>query len=127
MSVMGWIPVGVPAVSVLLASPPLLHAGGGEPLLSWVLLTAAGVTTVLFGLSLVVTYRRRSRRYLLVSATLAALLSRSLVGLLTLRGLLSPGSHHFFEHGLDAVIAVLLLAAVYDSTTTTGAERRPNT
>ncbi|RJX51219.1 hypothetical protein DP106_03080 [Halonotius pteroides] len=96
-------------------------------MLSWVLLTAAGVTAMLFGLSLVVAYRRRRRRYLLVSATLAALLSRSLVGLLTLRGLLSPGSHHFFEHGLDAVIAVLLLAAVYDSTTTTSAEQRPNT
>ena len=122
---MGWIPVGMSAPP--LASPPLLHAGGGEPLLPWILLTAAGVTAVLFGLSLVVAYRRRRRRYLLVSATLAALLSRSLVGLLTLRGLLSPGSHHFFEHGLDAVIAILLLAAVYDSTTTTSAEQRPNT
>ena len=125
---MGWTLVGVSALSAPpLALPPLLHAGGGEPLLSWLLLTAAGVTAVLFGLSLVVAYRRRRRRYLLVSATLAALLSRSLVGLLTLRGLLSPGSHHFFEHGLDAVIAVLLLAAVYDSTTTTSAEQRPNT
>ena len=125
---MGWTLVGVSALSASpLASPPLLHAGGGEPLLSWLLLTAAGVTAVLFGLSLVVAYRRRRRRYLLVSATLAALLSRSLVGLLTLRGLLSPGSHHFFEHGLDAVIAILLLAAVYDSTTTTSAEQRPNT
>ena len=126
---MGWIPVGVSlSLTPLLASPPLLHAGGGgEGLLSWVLLTAAGVTTVLFGLSLVVAYRRRSRRYFLVSATLAALLSRSIIGLLTIRGLLSPGSHHFLEHGLDAVIAILLLAAVYDSTTPTSAERRPNT
>ena len=125
---MGWIPVGVPSSSTpLLASPPLLHAGGGEQMLSWVLLTAAGVTAVLFGLSLVVAYRRRSRRYFLVSATLAALLSRSIVGLLTVRGLLSPGSHHFLEHGLDALIAILLLAAVYDSTTPTSAERRPNT
>ena len=125
---MGWIPVGVPPSSnTSLASPTLLHAGGGEQMLSWVLLTAAGVTTVLFGLSLVVAYRRRSRRYFLVSATLAALLSRSIVGLLTVRGLLSPGSHHFLEHGLDALIAILLLAAVYDSTTPTSAERRPNT
>jgi len=111
----------------LLASPSLLHAGGGDGLLSWVLLTAAGVTTVLFGLSLIVTYRRRSRRYLLVSATLAALLARSIAGLLTVGGLLSPGSHHFLEHGLDALIAILLLAAVYDSTTPTSTERRPNT
>ncbi|MFC7042817.1 DUF7471 family protein [Halonotius sp. GCM10025705] len=125
---MGWIPVGVPPASTpSLASPPLLHAGSGEQVLSWVLLTAAGVTTVLFGLSLIVAYRRRSRRYLLISAVLAALLSRSVAGLLTLRGLLSPGSHHFLEHGLDALIAILLLAAVYDSTTTTSAERRPNT
>jgi len=125
---MGWIPVGVsPSLTPSLASPPLLHVGGGEQLLSWVLFTAAGVTTVLFGLSLIVASRRRSRRYLLVSATLAALLARSIAGLLTVRGLLSPGSHHFLEHGLDALIAILLLAAVYDSTTTTSAERRPNT
>ena len=120
---MGWIPVGVSALS----TPSLLHIGGGEPLLSWVLLTAAGVTAVLFGLSLVVAYRRRRRRYLLVSATLAALLARSIVGLATVHGLLAPGSHHVLEHGLDAVIAILLLAAVYDSTATTNAERRPNT
>lgn len=120
---MRWQPGDV----TLMASPRLLHAGGGEQLLSWVLLTAAGVTTVLFGLSVVVAYRRRRRRYLLVSATLAALLLRSVAGLLTVRGLLSAGSHHFLEHSLDAVIAVLLLAAVYDSTTTQATEQRPNT
>ena len=124
---MRWIPAGVPASappSVALPSP--LHAGGGQ-LLFWVLLTAAGVTLVLFGLSLVVAYRRRSRRYLIVSATLAALLSRSVVGLATVRGLLSPAGHHFLEHGLDALIAILLLAAVYDSTTGRSTKQRPNT
>ena len=115
------------AAAVALSPPTLLHGGGSEGPLSWLLLAAAEVTAVLFGLSLVVAYRRRSRRYLLVSATLAALLSRSVVGLLTVCGLLSAGSHHLLEHGLDAVIAILLLAAVYDSTTTTSAERRPNT
>ena len=114
------------AVALAGGVPPPLHSGSGEPLLSWLLLAAAVVTTVLFGLSLVVTYRRRSRRYLLVSATLAALLSRSIVGLLTVWGLLSAGSHHLLEHSLDALIAVLLLAAVYDSTTAT-TEHRPNT
>lgn len=121
---MSWIPVGVLAS---LAPPPLLHVGSDEGLLSLVLLAAAAVTTVLFGLSLVVAVRRRSRRYLLVSATLAALLSRSIVGLATVRGLLSAGGHHFLEHGLDAVIALLLLAAIYDSTTNRATERRPNT
>jgi len=107
------------AVTLAVGMPPPLHVGGGESLLSWLLLAAAAVTTVLFGLSLVVTYRRRSRRYLLVSATLAALLSRSIVGILSVRGLLSAGSHHLLEHALDVVIAILLLAAVYDSTTAT--------
>ena len=115
------------AAAVVLSPSTLLHGGGSEGPLSWLLLAAAWVTTALFGLSLIVAYRRRSRRHLLVSATLAALLSRSVVGLLTVRGLLSPGSHHLLEHGLDAVISILLLAAVYDSTTTTSAERRPNT
>jgi peptidoglycan/LPS O-acetylase OafA/YrhL len=115
------------AAAVALSPPTLLHGGGSEGPLSWLLLAAAEVTAVLFGLSLVVAYRRRSRRYLLVSATLAALLSRSVVGLLTVCGLLSAGSHHLLEHGLDAVIAILLLAAVYDSTTTRATERRPNT
>ena len=113
--------VGTPGVV-----PPPLHVGAGEPLLVWVLLAATAVTTLLFGLSLIVTYRRRSRRYLLVSATLAALLSRSLVALLAVGGLLSADSHHLLEHGLDALIAIMLLAAVYDSTAAT-TDRRPNT
>jgi|APHM01.1.fsa_nt_gi hypothetical protein len=106
--------------------PPPLHVGAGEPLLVWLLLAATAVTTLLFGLSLIVTYRRRSRRYLLVSATLAAFLSRSLVALLAVGGLVSADSHHLLEHGLDALIAIMLLAAVYDSTTAT-TDHRPNT
>ncbi|WP_101297812.1 DUF7471 family protein [Halegenticoccus soli] len=69
-----------------------------------VLLVALGATAYL---------RRRSRSYLLVALALATLLARSAVAVLTIGGIMPFEAHHFVEHGLDFVMAGLVLAAVY--------------
>lgn len=57
--------------------------------------------------------RRRSTPYLLVVVAVSALFVRSLVGFGTLYGHVPMGTHHFLEHGLDFLIAVCVLTAVY--------------
>lgn len=70
-------------------------------------------SAVLTGLALAAFVRRRSRSFLLVALAVATLLTRSAVGALSLAGGLSLGTHHLLEHGLDAVMAALVVAAVY--------------
>jgi ABC-type spermidine/putrescine transport system permease subunit II len=74
---------------------------------------ASLAAAVLAGLGLAAYVRRRSRPYLLVALALAALLARGVVGALAIAGQLGPGSHHLIEHGLDAVMAALVIGAVY--------------
>lgn len=57
--------------------------------------------------------RRGSRSYLLVVLALVALAGRTLVSTATMFGPLSPELHHLAEHGLDAMLATFLLAAIY--------------
>jgi hypothetical protein len=70
---------------------------------------------VLAGLGLATFLRRRSETYLLVALALGALFARAVVGAATVAGWLSAGDHHLIEHGLDAVMAALVVAAVYRS------------
>jgi hypothetical protein len=81
-------------------------------LLAVVTLAALGAS-VLLGLALAAFVRRRSRPYLLLVAAFGALLGRSAVAAASLSGLLSPANHHVFEHGLDALLVALVVAAVY--------------
>ncbi|MEM4780261.1 MAG: hypothetical protein QXG03_01650 [Halalkalicoccus sp.] len=81
-------------------------------LLSVILLAALG-TVVLFVLSLVVYSRRPTARYLLVTVALGALVFRTAVGLGTVFGYVPMTVHHLVEHGLDFLIAALILTAVY--------------
>ena len=78
-----------------------------------VVTVAALGATALLGLALAAFVRRRSRPYLLLVAAFAALLGRSAVVAASLLGLLSPTNHHVFEHGLDALLVALVVAAVY--------------
>jgi hypothetical protein len=71
------------------------------------------LTAVLLGLGMAVFVRRRSRSYLLIALALLALFGRSVVAGGTLLGLISPGLHHLLEHGLDIIMAALVVAAVY--------------
>jgi hypothetical protein len=81
-------------------------------LVAVVAVAALGAATLL-GLALAAFVRRRSRPYLLLVVAFAALLARSAVVAASLFGLLSPANHHVFEHGLDAVLVALVVAAVY--------------
>ena len=99
-------------LSVATSSWPGVH---GEPILIAVILLAGVGTTVVFALSALAFYRRRSRRYLLVTLAVGALVVRSVVGLGTVMGTVPMPIHHLVEHSLDFLIAVLLLFAIYRS------------
>src|SRR6056297_3426740 len=81
-----------------------------------VLLALAGLgSAVLVGLALAALVRRRSRSYLLMTLALATLLARTAVAALLFTGSVSAASHHWVEHVLDAAMAALVVAAVYDA------------
>lgn len=85
--------------------------------LSWPLVAALSVAglgaAVLAGAALAVFLRRRSRSYLLVAFAFVALLARTGVAVASMAGALSLNYHHLLEHGLDVVMAALVVAAVY--------------
>ena len=92
------------------------HGGGGLDLAFVVMLALAGLgSAVVLGLALAAFLRRRSRSYLLVTLALATLLARTGVAALSLTGSVGAGAHHLLEHGLDAAMAALVVAAVYDA------------
>ena len=84
-----------------------------DPALVLVLSLASLATAVLAGLGVAVFLRRRSRSYLLVAVALVGLLARTAVALLATLNLLSHAPHHLVEHGLDTIVALLLVGAVY--------------
>lgn len=85
--------------------------------LDWPLVAALGAAgvgaAVLTAAALLVFLRRRRRPHLLVALALAALFVRTGVAALSLNGSLGAESHHLLEHGLDVVMAGLVIAAVY--------------
>ena len=94
-----------------------------SPILLSILFLAGLGTTVLFVLGTIAYSRRRSVPYLLITLALGALVVRTVVGLGTALGHVPMGVHHLVEHGLDFVIAALLLAAIYRSGSTSWEER----
>ncbi|WP_336036840.1 DUF7471 family protein [Halobacterium yunchengense] len=77
-------------------------------------LAVAGVASAaLTGAAVVAFLRRQTRPYLLVGLALAALLARSVVAGASVGGLLAADVHHVLEHGLDVVMAGLVVAAVW--------------
>jgi hypothetical protein len=87
----------------------------------WYVLTlglAAAAAAVVFAGGLVAFLRRRTRSYLLVALALGALFARTAVAVCAAVGLLDPVTHHLGEHLLDAVMAGLVIAAVYYARTT---------
>jgi hypothetical protein len=91
--------------------------------LALVLSLASLATAILAGLGLTVFLRRRSRSYLLVAFALVALFTRTAIAVLAMLGVLSQTPHHLVEHGLDAIVAALVVGAVYSARTA----RRPRT
>ncbi|WP_440763302.1 DUF7471 family protein [Natronorubrum sp. DTA7] len=72
--------------------------------------TVASIAILAVSLALFV--RRRQTSYLLVTAAFSTLVVRSVLGLLTVFGLLAIDSHHVLEHGLDVLLVGLLFLAV---------------
>jgi hypothetical protein len=108
------------------ALTPLGAGHGGTPDIAFAaLLALAGLgSAVVLGLGLAALVRRRSRSYLLVTLALATLLARTGVAALSLTGMVAQGSHHLLEHGLDAAMAALVVAAVYDARVVRGTAGR---
>lgn len=99
--------------SSLHAVPPSVTAW----LLPVVLALAGLGSSVLMGLALAALVRRRSWSYLLVTLALATLLARTAVAALTMNAVIADATHHLLEHGLDVVMAALVVAAVYTART----------
>ena len=90
--------------------------GYPESVVLLAVLSLAGIGTgVLFFASIVAYRRRRTRRYALITVAVGALFFRSIVGLGTVLGIVPMPIHHLIEHGLDFLIAALILLAVYES------------
>lgn len=86
-----------------------------SPLFFTILTLATIGATVLFLLGVVAYRRRRSAPYLLITLALGALVVQAIVGLGTALGRVPMGLHHLVDHGLDVLIATLLLWAIYRS------------
>lgn len=82
------------------------------PLISVIIIAGLG-TTALFVISVLAFIRRQTRQYFLVVVALGALVLRSVVGLGTALAIVPMAVHHLVEHGLDVLIAALILYAVY--------------
>ncbi|WP_336338406.1 DUF7471 family protein [Haloarcula brevis] len=74
---------------------------------------AALGTLALFFVASVSTYRRRSRPYVLLTVAIGLLVLRSVVGIGTVLGTVPMVVHHLTEHGIDFLIALLVLSAIY--------------
>ena len=70
-------------------------------------------TIALFGASVYAYLQRGSFQYLVISVVLGLLVIRSVVGMGTISGLVPMPLHHLIEHGIDFLIALLLLIVVY--------------
>ena len=90
----------------------------GAVALPTVLFLTGIVSLAIVGLGIAALAQRRSRSYLLIALALTTLLGRTVVGGFAMDSTIPMQLHHLFEHALDGVMAVLLLAAVYCARTT---------
>ena len=80
------------------------------------LFVLAGLGTgILFVVSFLAYWQRRSVRYLLIAVAVGALFLRSIVGIGTVLGYTPMVVHHLIEHTFDFLIASLILYAVLRS------------
>lgn len=88
-----------------------------QELIPAVLVLGGVATGAVTALSVGALLRRRSWSYLLVTLALTFMLGKTVLGALTVTGLMSQHSHHFWEHGFDLLTVALLLGAVYAART----------
>lgn len=88
------------------------HSVTGGTALS--VITIAGVlSAIVFGISAAAFLRRRSVAYLLLTIAFGLLFARSAVGFASFTGMILDGTHHLLEHAIDALVAAVVIAAVY--------------
>ncbi len=98
--------------STLLESSSEIGSGSVDWHLALLIALSAVGAIVVFVLSASAYRRRRSLPYLLITAALAALVARPIVGAGTVLGYVPMQTHHTIEHLLDVVIAAFLIAAI---------------
>lgn len=102
--------------------PTLLHevvTGVGTDHSLVLVLVLSGLASLgILALAVAALIRRRSWSYLLVTLAIGMLGLRVTLGGLMLTGLIDLETHHLIEHGVDFLMAGLLLAAVYVARTT---------
>lgn len=97
-----------------MALAPVGAASLGDPLAVSTLVLLSGIVSgALAVVGILAFYRRRSPSYLLVAAALVVLAAKAIVGGLTVVGVLGLRLHHIVEHGLDLLMALLLVGAIY--------------
>ncbi|MFB6069966.1 MAG: hypothetical protein ABEJ76_03000 [Halanaeroarchaeum sp.] len=110
-----------------MAIPPIGPAGvDGRFVAGGVILLAGIASVALSSIGVLAFRRRRTRSYGLVAGALVVLAVKAFVGALTLLGLLGLRFHHVVEHGLDFVMAIMLIAAVYVARRPADAESLPS-
>lgn len=85
-------------------------------LLLHVLVVLSGVASgLLAAVGLMAFSRRRSAPYLLVALALVFLAGKAVVAMLSLAGVIGFEFHNLIEHGLDFLIATLLIIAIVEA------------
>lgn len=86
----------------------------GDPFVVSTLVILSGIASLALAIIGIQAFRRRrSLSYLLVAAALVVLAIKAFMGGLTVIGIVSLGAHHVIEHGLDLLMALLLIGAIY--------------
>lgn len=97
-----------------MALPALDVSALGNSLLSSTLLVLSAITSIVLASIGVLAFRRRgSLSYFLVAAALVVFALKALVGGLTVLGIVEIHLHDVIEHGLDLLMGLLLLGAIY--------------
>lgn len=119
--------VSTPAVAAVTLRYASLASAAGEwlsptlaPLLIAIILLAATGTLALFTIGLIGYLRRPTVRYRVLTIVLGLLVVRSIVGMATVFELVPMTAHHLLEHGIDLLVAGLLLYLVFRSGNPTG-------
>ena len=111
---------------ILHAMPPNPRLPSLNIVLLCLLVLAGLAAAVLVSLGWTAFSRRQSRSYLLVVLALGTLVCKAFAGGFTVVGILPGDLHHFVEHSLDLIMAMLLIAAVYYARTASPEIREVN-
>jgi hypothetical protein len=89
-----------------------LHATQPSPALTLALLVGGLGAGLVLGLAIAAAAQRQSVPYVLLALAVLAIFLRTVIGVVSLQGLLGAGPHHLAEHLLDVVTVALIIAAI---------------